>query len=73
MLETKSVDPKLLELLRQIMNEPLFDSFLLVGGTSLTLQIGHRISVDIDLFGKCPIVESDFLEILIKHLYCSTN
>jgi predicted nucleotidyltransferase component of viral defense system len=49
MLQTKSVDAKLLELLKLIMDEPLFDSFVLVGGTSLALQIGHRLSVDIDL------------------------
>jgi predicted nucleotidyltransferase component of viral defense system len=48
------------------MDEPLFDSFVLVGGTSLALQIGHRLSVDIDLFGKSQILESDFLEKLNK-------
>ncbi len=29
-----------------------FEQLRLVGGTSLALQIGHRISVDIDLFGE---------------------
>ncbi|WP_232789415.1 nucleotidyl transferase AbiEii/AbiGii toxin family protein [Sphingobacterium sp. UDSM-2020] len=28
------------------MQAPIFDSFRLVGGTSLSLQIGHRLSVD---------------------------
>ncbi|WP_435352592.1 nucleotidyl transferase AbiEii/AbiGii toxin family protein [Emticicia sp. SJ17W-69] len=32
------------------MQEPLLNDFYLVGGTALSLQIGHRISVDIDLF-----------------------
>ena len=27
-----------------------FNDFRLVGGTSLSLQIGHRLSIDIDLF-----------------------
>src|ERR1035437_7859358 len=27
-----------------------FDSFYLAGGTALALQIGHRLSVDFDLF-----------------------
>ena len=27
-----------------------FDDFVLVGGTALSLQLGHRISIDIDLF-----------------------
>ena len=29
-----------------------FDGFTLAGGTALALQIGHRISVDFDLFSK---------------------
>jgi hypothetical protein len=37
------------------MNEPVFSSYALVGGTALALQIGHRISEDIDLFGSQPI------------------
>ncbi|MFN3909598.1 MAG: nucleotidyl transferase AbiEii/AbiGii toxin family protein, partial [Flavobacterium sp.] len=32
-----------------------FTSFYLVGGTSLSLQIGHRNSIDIDLFGSQEI------------------
>ena len=32
------------------MNVSAFDEFRLVGGTSLSLQLGHRQSVDIDLF-----------------------
>ncbi len=41
----------------------LFDEFnelSLVGGTALALQIGHRQSVDIDLFGR---IDFDFQEI----------
>jgi hypothetical protein len=46
------------------MTDPLFDRFRLVGGTSLALQIGHRQSIDIDLFGDQELEEyeiSDFL------------
>jgi len=32
-----------------------FDDFYLAGGTALALQIGHRISVDFDLFSPEPI------------------
>lgn len=28
----------------------VFEPFRLVGGTALSLQMGHRLSVDIDLF-----------------------
>jgi len=35
-----------------------FTNFHLVGGTALALQIGHRISVDFDLFSKKDIPKS---------------
>lgn len=50
MLYTETVSSSTLELLKRIMNDPKMNSFVLVGGTALALQIGHRISVDIDLF-----------------------
>lgn len=52
MLQTQSVSPQLLELLRFVMLQPVFAPYQLVGGTSLALQIGHRISVDLDMFGN---------------------
>jgi hypothetical protein len=42
------------------MSEPLFDSFRLVGGTSLSLQLGHRLSVDLDLFTDALYDSLDF-------------
>lgn len=45
-----TVSPLLKQVLNDLMNEELFSLFRLVGGTSLSLQIGHRMSVDIDLF-----------------------
>ena len=60
MLHYETVDPKTLELLIGLQKIELFKDLRLVGGTSLSLQIGHRVSVDIDLFGKIDI---DILEI----------
>ncbi|WP_254070899.1 nucleotidyl transferase AbiEii/AbiGii toxin family protein [Pedobacter sp. L105] len=37
-----------------------FSEFRLVGGTSLSLQIGHRMSVDIDLFTDATYGSIDF-------------
>ena len=34
----------------RLMSHPAFDKYYLAGGTSLALQLGHRMSVDIDLF-----------------------
>lgn len=49
--------------LKKLMAEPLFDPFRLVGGTSLSLQIGHRMSIDIDLFTDAPYSSLDFEKI----------
>jgi hypothetical protein len=54
------VDPALRFILAEVMNEPLFDPFRLVGGTALSLQLGHRKSVDIDLFTGSPYGTIDF-------------
>ena len=64
MLQLQAVNTKLLELLNKIMAVEAFDNFVLVGGTSLALQEGHRLSIDIDLFGNSPIDEFEFTEIL---------
>lgn len=56
MLQYTAIDTATLELLKGLMNEPAFSSLRLVGGTALALKIGHRRSVDIDLFGT---IESD--------------
>jgi hypothetical protein len=62
MLQTQTVVPELLELLKKIMVEELFRDYFLVGGTALSLQIGHRNSIDIDLFGNCDINADLFIE-----------
>ena len=51
MLSLQTVIPDTLELLRVLMQQPLFKDMRLVGGTSLALQYGHRRSVDLDFFG----------------------
>ena len=38
----------------------LFDSFRLVGGTALSLQLGHRLSLDLDLFTDASYQSIDF-------------
>ncbi len=46
-----------------LMNAPEFTNFRLVGGTALSLQTGHRMSVDIDLFTDVEYGTIDFGEI----------
>ncbi len=54
MLHTQTVSPATLGLLKQLMAIPELDKFMLVGGTNLALQLGHRLSVDLDLFTNEP-------------------
>lgn len=57
-------------ILLQLMKSEVFSAFRLVGGTSLSLQIGHRISVDIDLFTDAEYGTVDFYKI---ENYLKTN
>jgi predicted nucleotidyltransferase component of viral defense system len=49
-LHYSTLNPLLLHMLNKLMAAPEFSLFRLVGGTALSLQLGHRKSVDIDLF-----------------------
>ncbi len=44
MLHTETVSLGTLELLKSLMQDERMAQFVLVGGTSLSLQLGHRIS-----------------------------
>ena len=51
MLQYKTIEPGTLQLLKSLQALPLLQGLRLVGGTALALQLGHRKSVDLDLFG----------------------
>ena len=50
MLQSKTVDRDTLDLLKALMAMPELSAFTLVGGTNLSLRLGHRLSIDLDLF-----------------------
>lgn len=50
MLHQETVDRSTLELLIQLQGKEYLKGFYLVGGTALALTMGHRKSIDIDLF-----------------------
>lgn len=56
----ETVTPLLRKVLNDIMTNPIFEPFYLVGGTSLSLRLGHRMSVDIDLFTNAVYGSLDF-------------
>ncbi|OJV35600.1 MAG: hypothetical protein BGO33_13780 [Bacteroidia bacterium 43-41] len=59
-LHYETVTPLLKKILNEIMKEPVFAPFYLVGGTSLSLRLGHRKSIDIDLFTNASYGSLDF-------------
>ena len=64
MLQTRTVEPGTLELLKVLMSINQIDQFYLVGGTALALQLGHRFSVDLDLFTPQPFDKTGLLDML---------
>jgi hypothetical protein len=64
MFYPETVEPALLELVRELQQMPAFKDFLLVGGTALSLQLGHRKSVDIVLFSQQPFEAETFATLL---------
>ena len=62
MLHTEAVDDSVLELLRSLQSKEYLNGFYLVGGTALALYLGHRKSVDIDLFSNFGFDVTQMLE-----------
>lgn len=52
MLHLETIAPETRDLLVAIQSLPELSETRLVGGTALALQLGHRVSVDLDIFGK---------------------
>lgn len=50
MLQRKAASQELLDLTSALLQDTYLQAFRLVGGTALALQLGHRKSIDIDLF-----------------------
>ena len=47
----KTVTPKeIFKLLERLMQDPVLENFNLAGGTAIALHLGHRRSIDLDLF-----------------------
>jgi len=63
MMHYNTVSDSLKNSLSILMDSPIFEPFRLVGGTALSLQIGHRESIDIDLFSDLPYKSIDFKKI----------
>ena len=71
MLQYRTIDQKTLELLKDLMLLPFLQEFFLVGEMALALQIGHRISVDIDMFTLSEFDSKDLMLELAKQFVLS--
>ena len=64
MLQLNTVHEDTYSLLKEISAIKELDYFALAGGTSLSLQLGHRISVDLDFFTLKEFNTDDIITIL---------
>lgn len=80
MLYIQTVEPITLGLLNRLMEDAYLQQFNLVGGTALSLQIGHRKSVDLEMFTQSDFEAAELLAYLndsgynpdVKHQYKQT-
>lgn len=66
MLRKEAVSESTLDVLKTLMKDRQLKDFFLVGGTALALQIGHRLSLDLDLFSQSSFNENEMLSHLEK-------
>ena len=62
MLPAKAIETPVLELIKSLQSKPYFHGFYLIEGTALALHLGHRKSIDIDLFSNFDFDASGLLE-----------
>lgn len=67
-MHKETVERSTLELIRKLQSHKSLKDFVLVGGTALALQLGHRMSIDIDLFSTLPFNAEKLSETLEHEL-----
>ena len=69
----KIISPKTFSLIQELQQLLELKDFYLVGGTALALQLGHRNSIDIDLFSRNDFTAEQIEELLKpKFTYSAT-
>jgi hypothetical protein len=72
MLHRETVTPELFNVLQRLSSSADLKSFRLVGGTAISLQLGHRKSIDIDFFSN-ESVDKRRLRQVIQSLFPGTE
>ena len=73
MLHKETIDASTLGLLKRLMADEQLKDFVLVGGTALSLQMGHRVSVDLDLFIDKDFEAEELREYLERTYHLETD
>lgn len=68
MLYKQTTTPFLFQTLQNLMTWKELEQFRLVGGTGLSLQLGHRQSIDIDMFSDIEFEVNDLARVVRKKL-----
>ncbi len=73
MLQKNSIQTNSLELLKKLQTDNELKEFHLADGTSLALQIGHRKSIDLDLFSQLCFDTNYLMEYLEQNFNFKTD
>ncbi|MDR1884188.1 MAG: nucleotidyl transferase AbiEii/AbiGii toxin family protein [Prevotella sp.] len=65
MLHKEAVEGDTYQLLKKLMSDEKLNNFNLAGGTALALYLGHRLSIDLDLFARSDFNANELEEYLI--------
>ena len=66
MLFTGTVESRTFEILGKLCRDARLNAFNLAGGTALALHLGHRLSIDLDMFSAQSFNSSNLSEHLIS-------
>jgi hypothetical protein len=64
MIHRETVNSELVEIAQKLSSMSELNTFRLVGGTAVALQLGHRISVDIDFFSNEKLSKQNIVQSL---------
>ena len=67
MLQYGTVEPRTLDVLKQLMSIEELSPFTLAGGTALALYYGHRLSIDLDLFSNENFDSDQLISVVSDH------
>ena len=66
-MHPRVLSPESWDLTRRVAASGLLDGWTLAGGTALALQLGHRVSEDLDFFRAGPFEERHLIDRLARH------